>query len=304
MLLRDQLYKLIKNTIIFQYTLPCNEKSIPKIKHSTLDDFCYASISHHNLVNIIYNSIIEYSFNSQEITLYDYSSLHARALKSKLKYDEEGSEENKLKYGFYGEVLLDCILKVFHRTHALIARGYFYNPLENSETKGYDSFHIIENERPELWFGETKFYGDYENAMENSIKSVMNKIEIALSDKYLQNNLIAICEKEENFESANQDLRDMVVLWKKQPDVNLPKVLKDKNFKLVYPVMILYDDLNMLYDDCIQKAVSYLNEKISEKHYNLSIDYEIFFILIPLTNSQQIKKDVIKWISEKKPVMS
>lgn len=302
--MRDQLYNLIKNTIIFQYTLPCNEKSIPKIKHSTLDDFCYASISHDNLVSIIYNSIIEYSFSSQEITLYDYASLHARALKSKLKYDEEGSEKNKLKHGFYGEVLLDCILKVFHGTLALVARGYFYNPLENSETKGYDSFHIIENERPELWFGEAKFYGNYQNAMENSIKSVMDKIEISLSDKYLQNNLVALCEEEANFELANKDLQEIVQLWKNQPDVNLPTILKNKNFKLVYPVMILYDDLNMLYDDCIQRAVSYLNEKISEKHCSLSIDYEIFFILIPLNNSQQIKKDVIQWISEKKPVMS
>lgn len=302
--MRDLLYNLIKNTIIFQYTLPCNEKSISKIKHSTLNDFCYTNISHDNLVSIIYNSIIEYSFSSQEITLYDYASLHARALKSKLKYDEEGSEKNKLKHGFYGEVLLDCILKVFHRTQALIARGYFYNPLENSETKGYDSFHIIENERPELWFGEAKFYGNYKNAMENSIKSVMDKIEISLSDKYLKNNLIALCEEEANFELANKDLQEIVRLWKNQPDVNLSTILKDKNFKLVYPVMILYDDLNMLYDDCIRRAVSYLNEKISEKHYSLSIDYEIFFILIPLNNSQQIKKDVIQWISEKKPVMS
>ncbi len=302
--MRDQLYNLIKNTIIFQYTLPCNEKSIPKIKHSTLDDFCYANINHNNLVSIIYNSIIEYSFSSQEITLYDYTSLHARALKSKLKYDEEGSEKSKIKHGFYGEVLLDCILKVFHRTHALVARGCFYNPLENSETKGYDSFHIVENERPELWFGEAKFYGAYKNAMENSIRSVMDKIEISLSDKYLQNNLVALCEEEINFELANKDLQEIVQLWKNQPDVNLPAILKDKNFKLVYPIMILYDDLNMLYDDCIQRAVSYLNEKISEKYCSLSIDYEIFFILIPLNNSQQIKKDVIQWISEKKPVMS
>ena len=302
--MRDQLYNLIKNTIIFQYTLPCNEKSIPKIKHSTLDDFCYTSTNHDNLVSIIYNSIIEYSFSSQEITLYDYASLHVRALKSKLKYDEESNEKNKLKHGFYGEVLLDCILKVFHRTNSLIARGYFYNPLENSETKGYDSFHIIENERPELWFGEAKFYGDYKNAMENSIKSVMDKIEISLSDKYLQNNLVALCEEAENFELANKDLQEIVQSWKNQPDINLPMILKDKKFKLVYPVMILYDDLNMLYDDCIRRAVSYLNEKISEKHCSLSIDYEIFFILIPLSNSQQIKKDVIQWISEKRPVMS
>lgn len=302
--MRAKLKDLIRSTIAFRYKLPNNEliPIIPKINHSTQIDHCYASESHDELVNIIYNAIIEYSFSVQEISLYDYQSLHSRALKSKLRYNEYASEHEKLSYGFYGEILLDCILKSFFYTGSLIARGFFYNPLENSETKGFDCFHIIENTSPELWFGEAKFYGDYKGALEQSLNSVMNKIEVSLSDEYLKRNLIALCEEEQNFDSANKDLKDIVKQWKENPDIDILKLLKEKRFKLVYPILILFDDLNSDYDSCVRKAVNYLNN-IKEKHYSLSIQHEIFFILVPLSKSQQIKKDVIKCISDKKPLL-
>ena len=67
-----------------------------------------------------------------------------KVIKTKLKYNEKDSSQTKLQYGFYGEVLLDLFLRNYFHTDVLIARGYFYSPLENSEPKGFDAFHIID----------------------------------------------------------------------------------------------------------------------------------------------------------------
>ncbi len=54
---------------------------------------------------------------------------------------------------------------LFYGTDILVSRGYFYNPLEKSETKGYDSYHMFQNENDlELWFGEAKFHESYRTA--------------------------------------------------------------------------------------------------------------------------------------------
>lgn len=296
--MRQALHDLIKKTIVFKYTLPNN--AIPKTVHSTLEDYCYENKYHDDIVNIIYNAIIEYSFSAQEISMYDYSALHSRALKSKLRYDHKATEKTKLKYGFYGEVLLDCMLKVFFQTKTLLARGFLYNPLEKSETKGFDNFHIIEsNGITELWFGEAKFYIKFSDA----IKSVMNKINLSISDDYLNDNLVALVEESNNFDNSNKSIQDIIEYFKNNPDGFCLQILQEKNFKFVYPVLIIFDDKRKSYDSIIKSVVNYINKNYLKKEYNLSIPYEIFFILLPLSNSLKIKKDVIQCISEKRPLI-
>ena len=64
--------------------------------------------------------------------------ISANAIKGRF-LDEDDSDATKLKYGFFGEVILHSILKVFFGTQTFISKGYFYNPLENSESKDYSS---------------------------------------------------------------------------------------------------------------------------------------------------------------------
>lgn len=69
----------------------------------------------------------------------------------------------------------------------VISRGYFYNPLESAETKGYDSYHLIEqNGVSELWFGEVKF----RNTHSSGVNSALDSIEKAISDEYLSSNFL------------------------------------------------------------------------------------------------------------------
>ena len=82
-----------------------------------------------------------------------------KAIKLKLRYDKEDESSTKLQYGFYGEVLLDLFLRNYFHTDVLIARGYFYSPLEKAEAKGFDAFHLVDNNGIlELWFGEAKSF--------------------------------------------------------------------------------------------------------------------------------------------------
>ncbi len=243
-MMRESLRNLINRTISIKYSLPNTGIGIDKIKHTHVDrqDDCYERNNHNALVEIIYNSIIEYAFSAQDLTNADYTPMLARALHSKLRYDENSSEAAKLKRGFFGEVLLDCVLKAKYGTDAIVSRGYFYNVLGKTETAGFDSFHIIDSpSQPELWLGEVKFYAGIatiKHALQSSEDAdpktgVMDKIEYVLSDAYLENHLVALSEQSDNFDTTNQTLRDIANSWRTQAIINL-QALIDANFKLVY----------------------------------------------------------------------
>ena len=140
--MRKKLKQLLNETLVLKYSLPDKEIGIDGVNISTWADDAFFCTSNKKLVKVIYNSIVEYSFNEFEIAGHDYEDLLVAALKSKMKYKEWQNGSTKVKYGFYGEVLLYSILYHFYCSKPLISRGYFYNPLENSETKGYDSYHL------------------------------------------------------------------------------------------------------------------------------------------------------------------
>lgn len=313
--MRPSLLNLIKQTIIFEYKLPNNEKNIPKVDVSTNPDLCYSvSVEDvESIKNIIYNSIIEYSFNEFELKLSDFQNLHSRALRAKINYNESAKQDTKIKYGFFGEVLLYSILHVILGIKPLIARGYFYNPLENSETKGYDSYHLIEKDGDvELWFGEVKFHKNYKNGIndifgkENKEKGLNAgwKIENALSDGYLDRNILAIIENHKN----NLNIKDAKVInkivldWEANSNIIISEQLKKYNAKLVYPVLVLYEGKSD-YDESIKQIPKYINETYKNISAKLVVDYSIFFIFLPLQNVREIKLDVISWIESKKELM-
>ena len=97
----------MEHCIGLKYSLPNTGSSIPKITVSTLSDKCYQVLtSDGDLSKIIYNGIIEYSFDESSIDLTKLDTLQKRALISRMKFDCAATEEQQLKYGFYGEVLL------------------------------------------------------------------------------------------------------------------------------------------------------------------------------------------------------
>ena len=298
--MRKSLKELIKQTIVFEYNLPNEDKKIPKTIFSTDEDKCYSTKNIESFKEIIYNSILEYSFNEFELIDRDYQKLFVQALKSKIKYNQFVKDDTKIKYGFFGEVVLYSILHILFNVPPLIARGYFYNPLENSETKGYDSYHLIErNGVTELWFGETKFHKNYKSGIDD----VIRKIENALSDNYLDKNIVAIVSNHKrNLNIQNENIGKITNDWEENPNVIITEHLKKYNMKLVYPVLLLYEGTDD-YDESIKKIPKYIEETFEERTFNLSVDFSIFFILLPLKNVKQIKESVISWIESKKPLL-
>lgn len=299
--MRQSLKNLIDKTILYQYSIPNEEKKINGINLCNYEDDCYDYSSDDNLIELIYNSIIEYSFNEFEMTEYDYSTLFSRALITKLKYHEWQKDTTKIKYGFYGEVLLYSILHYIYGANPLISRGYFYNPLENSETKGYDSYHLIEKEgRVELWFGEVKF----RDTLMSGAKSAIEGLDKALSDKYLETNILAMDNHRNDFSTTGSSIEKILNSWRLNPLIKLIDEIKEHNMTLVYPVLLVYPDDDSDYDKRIIKAVDKINDKFKEKNFDLSIDYQLFFIFLPITEVKKVKKEVLKWIRYKKPLLS
>jgi len=299
--LRESLKNLIDKTIIYKYSLPNSTNKIESINLSTHEDDCYSYSNDDDLVELIYNSIIEYSFNEFDLTKKDYLSI---ALQTQIRYKESDSESTKLSYGFYGEVLLYSMLYQTYKSKPLISRGYFFSPLEKSEAKGYDSFHLIENEKNlELWLGEVKFRQLFCCSKTSSVKSAIEGLEKALSDEYLKANILALYNFRNNFDIKDTKIEKILNNWNGNP-IQIIEEIKKYDMTLIYPILIIYQANDSNYDEQIKKAIKKINDNFKKQSYSLSIDYKLFFIFLPINEVKTIKQEVIKWIESKKPLLS
>lgn len=299
--MRDSLKKLIDETLEWKYQLPDNKEKLAGINISTWGDDAFLCHCETGLAEIIYNSIVEYSHNEFDLSSKDYDALLAIALKTKIKYKDWQTQATKIKYGFFGEVLLHAILYHFYNSKPLISRGYFYNPLENSETKGYDSYHLVEDGSDvALWFGEVKFRA----TLASCAKSAIEGLDKAFSDNYLEDNILALDNHRNNFDIKDSKIDVILDSWRKKPLISIIDEVKKHELTLIYPVLLVYPDTAADFKIKIENTISHINKHYSNKKYNLSVDFELFFILIPLSQVKKIKEDVISWIESKKPLLS
>lgn len=70
--MREALKKLINDTLVLEYELPHAEKKIVNTIYSTQNDQCFSISEDTDLADIIYNAIIECSFNEFELEDADY----------------------------------------------------------------------------------------------------------------------------------------------------------------------------------------------------------------------------------------
>ena len=299
--MRHGLDALISRTVGLMYTLPTVDGSIPKITVSTQNDECYKVLSSDiELAKVIYNGIIDYSFEESKIDLTKLDVFQKRALKTKLKFNRTDSIDRQLAYGFYGEVLLYLLLHKFHKVNTFISRGHFYNPLENSETKGYDTYQMIlkPNGETELWFGEVKFHKDFRTG----VSQILDKIQRSLGDEYFNDNILAM-EDFESFVNPNVTITPLLEVFRDNPDVNLSALANEYGFSFVYPMLVIFDDANKSYDDIIKDVVRYTNERWTNLSINFSLRYSLFFMLLPVKVVKDIKMQVRSWILSEEPLI-
>ena len=301
--MRQSLENLLQNAIIFEYRLPNepNGMQIPKTIITTNNDHCFRVIgSNIDIANIIYNGIVEYSYNDSEIDPLKLNQLQLRALLSKLKYNPNAQHANKLAYGFHGEVMLHVLLEHFFNGTKAIARWYMFSALENQETKGYDSYQMVEiGDIIYLLFGEAKFYI---SGYKDSIEAIFDNIEKAISDEYLNRNFIAFDNQYEHL-SPDSRITQIIDKWRDNPTINMAVEAQKHRLHLVYPMLIIFDDKAQTYDDLIQKVVTHINTKYGAINPTLTIPHTLFFIFLPVDDSRTIKSQVIQWISLQQPLM-
>lgn len=303
--MKDSLKQLISSTIILEYELSHSILGIDKtcITHKDLSDNCFKNVNSEDLNRIIYESILYYAYDEFQLLGGNHQKMFLQAFNSKFKYNYAATDLAKRRLGIYGEALLYTILHHFYNTTTLVSRGYFYDIQKKSEVTGYDSFHLIQkDDEIELWFGETKFYEKSKDA----IDSVFQSIEKAISDDYLVNtNFVTILQKKGNITDKGSKIYKILDDWDKRIIESLEEELIKNNIKLVYPVLVTFNKINDDYNETIKTAIKYINENYSHvKFNNISVEYSIFFILMPIDDVKASKETIIQWIDKKEPLMS
>lgn len=295
--MREAIKQLLQNTIVYKYQLPYN--GIDKTSLSTEPDKCFCVASNAALSELIYNGIVEYALGEKHIDLANLQLCQRKAIVSRLRFENNASQDTKLKYGFYGEVVLDLILQHAFSSSVLLAKGYFYNPLENSETKGYDAYQFYyDNDQLSLLLGEVKFYASFSAA----VKKILDNLEKAVSPEYFSKNVLALINEKGNFDSVPQEISEIIEKWESDPDINLYNEVINHGIKLHYPMLVLYDETESIFDDVIKNSVSTINSEFAKCTINIGMDIELFFILIPVESAKIIKEGVIEWISKNEPL--
>ncbi len=160
---------------------------------------------------------------------------------------------------------------------------------------------MIENDKQvELWFGEVKFHKNYTSG----INSALDNIKKAISDDYFKRNILVISDRKKDFNYKSSKIESIINKWENNPLINIVDEVKKHKIKLIYPIMLIYESSACDYDSDIKKVPQYIFKKYKPEKFNLSIEYTIFFILLPLKGVGKVKQEVIKWIESKKPLMS
>lgn len=302
--MRQSLINLVQQSVVLQYKLPYNSGSlaIPHTIISTGKDACLRQVgSNDDIANLIYNGIVEYAYNDIDIDPTQLDSLHIRALLSKLKYNPNVPVANQLAYGFHGEVMLHLILDHFYSASKSIARGYMFSALENAETKGYDSYMMLEHRNViYLMFGEAKFYI---SGYKESLDAIFKNINKALSDDYLNRNFLALENQYVNINPGSR-IPNIIDEWRANPlIVNMAKCALKYNLHFVYPMLVFFDDKANTYDYLILKVIHYIQANHGSVQPTLTLPHTLFFIFLPLENSKAIKTQVLQWIKQQQPLM-
>ncbi len=296
--MRQSIIDHFKDTVIFKYSLRNDALDIDKSIYSTVDDKCYTLKSDTDLSLLIYNALIDYAFDECEMTGEDVSELHLEAITQRMRIEDEDDEETQGKYGFFGEVLLNLYLRIIHGTDCIITKGQFYDILSPEEPKGYDSYHLVEdNDDLYLWFGEVKFHQTDDSAL----KSALDNLEKAISDDYFRKNLLAITHKRRILNVDTPKIKGVVERVRKNPVIQVDTLKSEFDLKLIYPIFIISNSLKD-YDRTIKSSIDYIRNNHSGKTLDIGIDYDLFFIFLPVNSVKTIKTKILQWIESNQPL--
>lgn len=299
--MRQTLTDLFNNTVTLCYKLPNSVNDCEKSIITTSEDFAFQAKEDNDIVELIYNGIVDLAYDDYKIDINRLNELQRQALDFRIRFNVNG-QAAKIKLGFYGEVLLNIFLQVFFGTDVFVARGEFFDLLANSEVKGYDCHHIIQRgDCLEFWFGEVKFYGSYKPAL----KKIWGNLNKDISFDYLNKNLQTVFQKRYEIYAEGSLIDKFVNDCKAAPYRNLYDDIKRYNGKLIYPILLVADEIKDDFEESIKSYIKEINELNKENPVQIpnNLTVELFFIFLPVKDATIIKEEVLECIQKNKPLI-
>lgn len=202
-----------------------------------------------------------------------------------------------------GEIFLYGILKEYYSAIPLNPKIY-YKQNSNDYAKGFDSVHItLDDNNLLLWLGESKFYSNIDNAIDEACKSLKEHINKKIIKKEFE-----LSYDSKNFNIIKSKHLDESNAEELENILNKTKKLEYVKNKLHVPIMIMYEchitkkykELSEQYVEELKKFfiqkgnifLSELNDSIMD--YYKCIHFHLF--LFPVVNINSIRekfKDII-----------
>ncbi|MCO6162332.1 DUF1837 domain-containing protein [Flavobacterium sp. NRK F7] len=201
-----------------------------------------------------------------------------------------------------GEIVLYGIMRRHYNALPIVPK-IFYKQNKKDEAKGADSIHIVVESEDSfsLWFGESKFYNNIENArLDEIVKSVNDSISLDKLKK--ENSIITNLSDINDFEEISEELKIKIKsslsqdesIDKIKPILNIPILLlyecgetkKQKSMTDEYKKNIIENHKN--------RATAYFKrqiEKCKEIHLYEKINFHI--ILFPVADKEKIVETFI-----------
>ncbi len=204
------------------------------------------------------------------------------------------------------EIVLYGIMKKHYSALPIVPK-IFYKQNRNDEAKGADSVHIVTEgaDKFSLWFGESKFYNNIEDArLDTIVKSVKDSISLDKIKK--ENSIITNLSDLNDFEEISEDLRIKIKksLSQEESIDNIKPILN-------IPILLLYecDKTKLettLTDEYREQVVKYQKERATQyfkkqiekcKDIHLYEKIKFHIILFPVADKKTI---VDKFINKAK----
>ena len=236
------------------------------------------------LAKHIIDWIPHFALSSEELEAIDPGNLMDLVRKATRAVYE--TEKYQLR-GEFGEILLHGLMcDVMQSTPAI--RKIFFKDAANDVVKGFDAVHVVADEdRFELWLGESKFYDDVNRA----IREVLEDLEKHLEMRYVRREFAAITNKLDRSWPHAEKLRLLL-----SEEKSLDEIFDG----IRIPVLLTYDSptigshsaVTAAYESAFASEVERYNEKLSNQLTELEkrqgFEVRIHLFLVPLETKKEL----------------
>lgn len=217
----------------------------------------------------------EFCLNAQEVkNLNASNALKMIRTAARLVYQTDKYKNR----GEFGEFFLHIALRQIYNSIPAISKIYYKDSV-NGTVKGFDAVHVVKNDsKLELWLGEVKFYPDYNRAINDVVKELVEHTKC----DFLRNEKMLLLNKIDDNFSFYPELSKLL-------DANTS--LDDIFDCACIPILITYNSETLKkyskttkdFDEELKSEILTINQKMFDKVSNVNLPpIKIHLFLLPL----------------------